>query len=52
MEQVQEIRKHCGYPPLYVKNRRDSVIFFALRNGHSLLQVNELLFEQGEALLA
>ena len=52
VERVQKILKCCGYPPLYVKNRRDSVIYFALRNGHSLLQANELLFEQGEAMLA
>lgn len=49
---VQEILKYCGYPPLYVKNRRDSVIYYGLENGLSLLQVNEMLFEQGEAVLS
>ena len=51
-EAVQYVLKHCGYPPLYLKNRRDSVILFALQNGFTLLQANEILFEHGEAVLS
>lgn len=52
VETVQQVLKRCGYPPLYAKNRRDSVILFALQTGQTLLQVNEILFEQGENMLA
>ena len=52
VESVQKILRQCGYAPLYVKNLRDSIIFFALQNGHTLLQVNETLFECGEPMLS
>jgi len=49
---AQQVLKRCGYPPLYAKNKRDSIILFALQNGQSLLQVNETLFEHGEDMLS
>ena len=52
VERVQQILKQCGYAPLYVKNQRDSIIFFALQNGQTLLQANETLFEYGESMLS
>lgn len=51
-EEVQPLLRDCGYVPLYVKKRRDSIILFALLKRLSLSQVNELLYEEGEALLS
>ena len=51
-DNAQQILKQCGYPPLYAKNLRDSIILHALQNGRSLLEVNETLFEHGEPMLA
>lgn len=51
-EETQTLLKRCGYGQLYAKNRRDSVVLFALQRGMNLLQVNEQLFEAGEDLLS
>lgn len=50
-EQVQDLLRDCGYAVLYAKNRRDSIILFAFYRGMSLLELNEKLYEEGEALL-
>lgn len=50
-EATQSLLKKTGYPPLYVKNKRDSIILYALINGISLFDTNEMLLTQGEDLL-
>ena len=50
-EETNEILKHCGYAELYVKNRRDAAIFFALQNHWDIFTLNEKLFEIGEETL-
>lgn len=50
-EEAQRLLRDCGYVPLYVKKRRDSIILFALLKGMPLHKLNELLYEEGEALL-
>lgn len=50
-EQVQVFLRDCGYAVLYAKNRRDSIILFALYKEMSLLKLNEKLYEEGEDLL-
>lgn len=50
-EETQELLKHCGYPTLYAKKRRDSVILHALFHKMPLMQCNEELYNIGEALL-
>ena len=50
-EEVQDLLRNCGYAVLYAKNRRDSIILFALYKELSLLKLNEKLYEEGEALL-
>lgn len=50
-EQVQNLLRDCGYVPLYVKKRRDSIILYALIKNMSLLELNELLYEEKEDLL-
>ncbi|MDD6243941.1 MAG: XRE family transcriptional regulator [Roseburia hominis] len=37
---------------LYSKNKRDSILIFALGKKLSVIQTNELLYEMGEALLS
>lgn len=51
-EQVQDLLRDCGYAVLYAKNRRDSIILFALFKQLSLLELNEKLYEEGEPLLS
>jgi len=51
-EQVQSMLRDCGYVPLYVKKRRDSIILYALLNGMTLLELNALLYEEKEALMS
>lgn len=43
-EEIQSLLKSTGYPILYAKNERDSVIIFALQRNFSLTNLNELLF--------
>lgn len=50
-EETQTLLKHCGYPTLYAKKRRDSVIMHSLLHKRSLMQCNEELYNIGEALL-
>lgn len=50
-EQVQTLLKTTGYAPLYVKNRRDSAIYYALRHGQDAVTLNQMLFDLEEATL-
>lgn len=50
-DQVQQLLKGCGYPPLYARHRRDSAILYGFYHNLSLLAVNEQLYELGEPLL-
>jgi len=50
-EQVQCMLRDCGYVPLYVKKRRDSIILYAFLKSMSLIELNELLYEEKEELL-
>lgn len=50
-EETENILKACGYAGLYVKNRRDAAIFFALSNHWTVFELNEKLFEMGEETL-
>jgi hypothetical protein len=36
---------------LYVKNKRDAIIIFALNKKLSMIELNELLFEEGCEIL-
>lgn len=51
-EEVQQLLKTTGYPILYAKIGRDSAILFALEHHWSLIDANELLFENGYPHLA
>lgn len=50
-DDVQHVLKNSGYPILYPKNIRDSVIVFGIKKQLGLLKINETLFNLGyEAL--
>ena len=51
LEETQTLLRQNESATLYVKNRRDSIIIFALSRGHSLFQVNSDLYDHGEAII-
>lgn len=51
LDEIQNLLKTTGYPILYAKNKRDSVIIFAVQRGYSIINVNELLYEMGMELV-
>ena len=48
LEETQRLLKHGGYSELYVKNKREAFIMYALEKGMDIHKLNELLFECGE----
>ena len=44
--QITELLKHTGYPVLYPRDRRDSVILFAASRHKTLLELEEMLEQQ------
>lgn len=44
-EEVQRLLNHTGYPQLYARIERDSILLFALEHRLSLSDTNELLYE-------
>ncbi len=46
-EQTQNLLKKTGYAPLYAKNPFDCIIIYALYNGYSIIQANEMLYDYG-----
>ena len=51
LDETQNLLRQCGFAPLYVKNRRDSIIIFALAHGHSIIELNSALYDHGEAVV-
>lgn len=52
VEEVQTLLKSTGYPILYARVERDSIILFALQNKLPLNDINELLYEMGHGCIA
>lgn len=50
-EETQLLLKKTGYPQLYPRNERDSMIIFALQRHTSITDLNELLFDGGYQIL-
>lgn len=50
-EEVQNLLKATGYPILYARINRDSIIIFALQHDRTLTDTNELLFDFGYTLI-
>lgn len=51
VEETQRLLYYAGAKRLYVRNEWDSIITFALQNGKSVLETNELLKNSGESPL-
>ncbi|MDL2220204.1 hypothetical protein LJC55_00880 [Eubacteriales bacterium OttesenSCG-928-N14] len=49
--QVQRVLSACKLSRLYAKDKRDAVLIFALENKLSLLELNQLLYDMGLAVL-
>ena len=47
----QKLLLHAGYAQIYDWVPRDSILFYALDNGMSLVACNQQLDERGEAIL-
>ena len=50
-QEVQDLLKVNGYAMLYPKNRRDSLITFALYKGQSIFELNENLLTMNEEII-
>ena len=50
-DETQQLLKSTGYPALYARIERDSIILFALEHSLSLADANELLYEMNYPLL-
>lgn len=46
-EETQNLLKATGYPILYARIKKDSILIFALQHKTSLTDANELLFDFG-----
>ena len=51
IDEMQKVLKISEYPILYVRNKRDSIILFGLDKKVSVGEMNELLYEMGEAVI-
>ncbi|MEG0924456.1 MAG: XRE family transcriptional regulator [Anaerovoracaceae bacterium] len=51
MVETQSILKQNGYPPLYARNHRDSIIIFAIEHERTVFELNYDLYDNGEAVL-
>ena len=50
-EQTQLLLKTTGYTQLYPRNKRDSIIIFALQRNITIIETNELLLDLGYEIL-
>lgn len=51
LDETNKLLKRSGLSELYAKNKRDSIIIFAINSGKSIFSANELLFENGFEIL-
>lgn len=51
LEETQLLLMSAKEPPLYVRNRRDSIIIFGLNNQLSLLDIEEILIQHMETTI-
>ncbi len=51
LEEVQKMLKYNGLAPLYPKNRRDSIIIFALNEKSTVIDLNIMLDNKKEKIL-
>ena len=51
VDETNSLLKSSGMPMLYARNKRDSIIIFAINSGKSVFLANNLLFENGFEIL-
>ena len=51
LDEVQSFLKLSGYPFLYAKHKRDSIIIFCIQNHKTVVETNNELYSHGEATL-
>ncbi len=51
LDEIQKFLKAAGYPPLYPKNKRDSIIIFCINEKASVMDVNRRLYDMDEQTL-
>lgn len=51
-DEVQDVLKRTGYPPLYPRIEVDAVILFCLQKGLSITDANEFLYDLGYEILS
>jgi hypothetical protein len=51
LNEIQTALKIAGYATLYAKNKRDSLIIYGISHAKSVLEINELLFNEEEDTL-
>ena len=47
LEEIQNLLKCAAYAQLYVKNPFDCIVIFGICKGHTVQQINEILYEYG-----
>lgn len=45
VDETQTLLKQAGYRELYPRNPRDALLLFSIANGQSIIDANELLYE-------
>jgi hypothetical protein len=51
LEETQQLLKRCGHRELYSRDRRDSIIMFAINKEKSLIDCNILLSDSTEEII-
>lgn len=51
LQEVNDFLKAHGFSPLYVRRKSDAAVIYSLLHGWSVMQCNELLYENGLPLL-
>ena len=52
VEELQYLLKYAGHAPLYVRRKRDVIIWFGFMKHKSVLEVDNILYEKGYTLLS
>lgn len=51
VDEMNSLLKSAGMPVLYARNKRDSIIIFAINSGKTVFVTNHILFENGFEIL-
>lgn len=47
IDDIQQLLKLTGYPPLYPKIERDGIFIFGIERGLGIMDINELMYDTG-----